>query len=119
MADGSSARGESPRGVAQPLPARARQLTPETTGRRHVTLIAPLRRGRSPACTIVLAAAFAAHPPAADAAFGDRLLRVGHRGHDVRVLQSWLTRLGHPAEVDGRFGPATRWSVRGYERAER
>jgi peptidoglycan hydrolase-like protein with peptidoglycan-binding domain len=40
------------------------------------------------------------------------------RGHDVRVLQSWLSRLGHETSVDGRFGRATRRSVRAYERHE-
>jgi peptidoglycan hydrolase-like protein with peptidoglycan-binding domain len=40
------------------------------------------------------------------------------RGHDVRVLQSWLTRLGHQTSVDGRFGRGTRRSVRAYERHE-
>lgn len=57
-------------------------------------------------------------PAAAHAAFGDRALRRGMYGHDVRVLQSWLTRLGHSTTVDGRFGRATRRSVRGYERAQ-
>jgi hypothetical protein len=57
-------------------------------------------------------------PAAANAAFGDRTLRRGMHGHDVRVLQSWLTRLGHPTAVDGRFGRATRRSVRRYERRQ-
>jgi peptidoglycan hydrolase-like protein with peptidoglycan-binding domain len=56
-------------------------------------------------------------PGAAKAAFGDRTLRPGTHGHDVRVLQSWLTELGAPTTVDGRFGPATRRSVRRYERS--
>jgi peptidoglycan hydrolase-like protein with peptidoglycan-binding domain len=55
-------------------------------------------------------------PGAARAAFGDRTLRRGMHGHDVRVLQSWLNQLGVPTAVDGRFGPATRQSVRRYER---
>jgi hypothetical protein len=57
-------------------------------------------------------------PTPAHAAFGDRPLRIGHRGDDVRVLQSWLTRLGHPTTVDGLFGRGTRRSVRRYERAQ-
>jgi cell wall-associated NlpC family hydrolase len=73
----------------------------------------------APACALALAAAFAAaHPAAAGAAFGDRTLHIGQRGQDVRVLQSALTRLGHPTTVDGQFGRATRRSVRGYERSE-
>ncbi len=75
--------------------------------------------GRRAACAVALAAACAALPSPAVAAFGDRPLRLGHRGHDVRVLQSWLTRLGQPTAVDGMFGRGTRRSVRGYERAQR
>ena len=70
------------------------------------------------ACAFALAAAFAAQETSADAAFGDRTLHVGHRGADVRSLQSTLTRLGHPTVADGAFGPATRRSVIRYERAE-
>jgi cell wall-associated NlpC family hydrolase len=77
----------------------------------------PVRRRQVPGCALALAAALAALPSPAQAAFGDRQLRIGHRGHDVRVLQSWLTRLGQPTAVDGVFGRATRRSVRGYERA--
>ena len=75
----------------------------------------PLRRRQAPAVAL---AALALLPTSAEAAFGDRPLRLGHRGHDVRVLQSSLTRLGQPTAVDGVFGRATRRSVRGYERAE-
>jgi cell wall-associated NlpC family hydrolase len=70
------------------------------------------------ACALALAAAFAAHDTPADAAFGDRTLRLGHHGADVRQLQSTLTRLGHRTVADGAFGPATRRSVVRYERAE-
>ncbi|HET6174387.1 MAG TPA: peptidoglycan-binding domain-containing protein [Gaiellales bacterium] len=48
---------------------------------------------------------------------GIRKLRVGARGKDVRVLQNELTQLGFPAATDGQFGPATRTSVRLFERA--
>jgi hypothetical protein len=74
-------------------------------------------RRRSAACAIVaIAAALMTHVNPAHAAFGDRTLRLGSRGHDVRVLQSLLGRLGHPTGVDGVFGRGTRRSVRGYER---
>ena len=76
-----------------------------------------LRRRRIPACALALAACCAADVTSANAAFGDRPLRLGSRGHDVRVLQSWLTHLGDPTSVDGVFGRGTRQSVRRYERA--
>ena len=62
------------------------------------------------------AAAFLAIAPTASAEFGDRLLERGHRGHDVRVLQSWLTQLGFRTEVDGVFGEGTERSVDRYDR---
>ena len=54
--------------------------------------------------------------PTASAAFGDRVLERGDRGHDVRVLQSWLTQLGFRTEVDGTFGEGTLRSVDSYDR---
>jgi peptidoglycan hydrolase-like protein with peptidoglycan-binding domain len=48
---------------------------------------------------------------------GDRILREGMRGHDVRVLQAYLTVAGYGAIVDGSFGPATLQSVIAFERA--
>ena len=80
-----------------------------------MTRFAPRGRRRIPACALALAA-FAVHVTPASAAFGDRPLSKGSRGHDVRVLQSWLTQLGQPTAVDGVFGRGTRRSVRGYER---
>jgi peptidoglycan hydrolase-like protein with peptidoglycan-binding domain len=86
-----------------------------------VRLCAPVPSVRSCAPLLVLAALAAAMlaPSPAAAAFGDRELRPGHRGHDVRVLQSWLTRLGHRTHVDGRYGTGTRRSVAGFRRAQR
>lgn len=80
--------------------------------------IAPTRRRRIRACTVLAASAFAVNATPAAADFGDRPLRMGSRGDDVRVLQSTLTRLGHDTSADGIFGRATRRSVRRYERAE-
>ena len=48
---------------------------------------------------------------------GIRRLRLGAQGKDVRLLQNALTQLGYPAVTDGAFGPATRQSVRLFERA--
>ena len=67
---------------------------------------------------VAVAASLAAAPPAAaDPDFGDRALRRGDRGHDVRVLQSWLTHLGYETGVDGVYGRATDRSVDRYDRA--
>src|ERR671922_1148940 len=55
-------------------------------------------------------------PAVAHASFGDRPLREGSRGHDVRVLQDFLTRVGLTTTVDGQFGPKTARRVRSWER---
>lgn len=55
-------------------------------------------------------------PATASAEFGDRTLRQGNRGHDVRVLQDFLTRVGLETTVDGQFGPQTARRVRSWER---
>ena len=48
--------------------------------------------------------------------FGERMLAQGHRGHDVRVLQDFLTRVGLETDVDGQYGPMTARRVRSWER---
>jgi cell wall-associated NlpC family hydrolase len=68
-------------------------------------------------CTLAFASTFTT-TATAHAAFGDRTLRRGMHGHDVRVLQGWLTRLGVPTGVDGAFGRGTARSVRAFERRE-
>jgi peptidoglycan hydrolase-like protein with peptidoglycan-binding domain len=72
--------------------------------------------------TILIAALVAAALPAVASArpawhLGDRALRVGATGHDVRVLQDFLTRDGFPTGIDGGFGPATRTAVRRFQSA--
>ena len=65
------------------------------------------------AALVTLAAA-----PAAFARFGDTALRRGSRGHDVKVLQSWLDKLGYRTTIDGVFGGGTYRSVRRFEKHE-
>jgi cell wall-associated NlpC family hydrolase len=62
------------------------------------------------ALTVLPATAFAAR-------FGERTLHTGSRGHDVKVLQSWLTHMGLTTGIDGEFGRNTRWNVRRFEQA--
>ncbi len=50
---------------------------------------------------------------------GDRILRQGMTGHDVRVLQDFLTRAGLTTPVDGQFGPTTKKHVISFQRAHR
>ena len=67
---------------------------------------------------MVTAVTALAAAPAALAQFGDATLRTGSRGHDVKVLQSWLTHLGFETQVDGVFGRGTARAVRRFERHE-
>ena len=65
----------------------------------------------------VLVAALA--PTAALAAqhLGDRALHEGDRGHDVRVLQDYLTRAGYATPIAGVFGPETLGNVKRFQHA--
>jgi hypothetical protein len=42
---------------------------------------------------------------------GERVLREGMHGHDVRVLQDYLSIAGYVTPVDGNFGPTTKTNV--------
>ena len=48
---------------------------------------------------------------------GNRTLRPGMHGHDVRVLQGYLSMVGYPTGVDGAYGPATKRSVVAFQEA--
>ena len=70
-------------------------------------------------CAGLLLAVFALPVATADArriTFGERDLRQGMRGTDVRVLQDFLTKAGVKTTVDGQFGPGTKSRVRSWER---
>jgi hypothetical protein len=57
-----------------------------------------------------------AEADAARATLGDRPLRPGMAGRDVRVLQDFLSRVGIATQVDGQYGPATARRVKSWER---
>jgi len=48
---------------------------------------------------------------------GERVLKSGMKGHDVRVLQDFLTIAGYYTAIDGSFGPSTEKSVLAFQRA--
>jgi peptidoglycan hydrolase-like protein with peptidoglycan-binding domain len=49
---------------------------------------------------------------------GDRVLKKGLRGQDVRVLQDYLTRAGFATPIDGEFGPTTLRMVKRFQAAQ-
>jgi hypothetical protein len=51
--------------------------------------------------------------------FGDRTLKQGHKGSDVKTLQKYLVEVGIDTGVDGVFGPGTKTAVRTFEAAQR
>jgi cell wall-associated NlpC family hydrolase len=74
---------------------------------------------RSRTLVVGLAALGLAVPSAAEAkrySFGDRTLREGSTGSDVRTLQRYLTQVGLRTEIDGQYGPHTSRRVRSWER---
>jgi peptidoglycan hydrolase-like protein with peptidoglycan-binding domain len=75
------------------------------------------RRSRSIICLALLAAALAPSSALAAQHLGDRTLHPGDRGHDVRVLQDYLTRAGYPTPIAGVFGPQTLHNVRRFQHA--
>jgi peptidoglycan hydrolase-like protein with peptidoglycan-binding domain len=50
---------------------------------------------------------------------GERTLKQGHKGKDVRSLQRYLTRAGVETDVDGIFGRGTARAVKAFEEAQR
>jgi len=81
---------------------------------------APARRRSWFAISLVLALLGALVPASAALAaqhLGDRTLQEGDSGHDVRVLQDYLTRDGYPTPIAGQFGPETQRNVKRFQKA--
>jgi len=70
-------------------------------------------------CVAVLCCGTVAAPAAVakGSHLGDRALRAGARGTDVRELQKALRRAGFGVKVDGQFGPSTVRAVKRFQRA--
>ena len=67
--------------------------------------------------TLVLATALAAVPAHAASTLGSRVLKKGHRGNDVAVLQRVLAwKRWRPGPVDGVFGRKTKRAVKRFQR---
>ncbi len=74
-------------------------------------------RSRFVICLVLLAAALAPSTASAAQHLGQRTLQSGDRGHDVRVLQDFLTRAGFRTPIAGIFGPQTLRNVKRFQRA--
>lgn len=59
------------------------------------------------------------HGGGSSAHLGGRTLCEGMHGHDVRVLQQYLTFAGFPTTIDGGFGPTTKRNVIEFQRAQK
>jgi peptidoglycan hydrolase-like protein with peptidoglycan-binding domain len=97
---------------------RASRLTPSgTVGRRTVAALKRALRG-----TKANANGGFSDDPEEDAAhhsLGDRIpVERGMSGHDIRVLQDFLSRAGFKVKVDGEFGAGTEKAVKQFETAQ-
>jgi peptidoglycan hydrolase-like protein with peptidoglycan-binding domain len=59
------------------------------------------------------------NPDSGHHSLGDRIpIKRGMSGHDIRVLQDFLTRAGYKVSVDGEFGASTEKAVKKFETAQ-
>jgi peptidoglycan hydrolase-like protein with peptidoglycan-binding domain len=98
---------------------RASRLTPSgTVGRRTVAALKRALRGTSANAN---GGFDPDNPDSGDAhhSLGDRIpVKRGMSGHDIRVLQDFLSRAGFRVGIDGEFGSSTEKAVKKFEAAQ-
>ena len=88
---------------------------PPSSRRCLVSVLAVLALG----APVVLAPGALAKSPVKAAHLGDRTLRVGASGADVKELQQALGQAGFKVKTDGKFGTGTLRAVKRFQRASR
>ncbi len=93
---------------------RTRKATGFATARQFTNILCTL------ALTAVAVPVIAPVSPAhAASTLGDRSLRIGDKGKDVKKLQQLLVRIGIRTKVDGTFGTGTKKAVQRFQRIAR
>jgi peptidoglycan hydrolase-like protein with peptidoglycan-binding domain len=88
---------------------------PPSFRRSLVSVVAVLALG----APVVAAPAALAQSPTKPAHLGDRTLRAGASGADVKELQQALSQAGFKVKTDGKFGTGTLRAVKRFQRASR
>jgi peptidoglycan hydrolase-like protein with peptidoglycan-binding domain len=88
---------------------------PPSSRRLFLSFVAVLALG----ATVVAAPTALAKSPTKSAHLGDRTLRAGAKGADVKELQRALGAAGFKVKADGRFGTGTLRAVKRFQRASR
>ncbi len=96
------------------MPDRCLRRLRQADSRRFLTLV-----GCSVAfATVTLPVLAPVAPAVAARGLGDRVLRPGDQGKDVKELQQLLVGVGIATPVDGDFGPATERAVKRFQRSQ-
>jgi peptidoglycan hydrolase-like protein with peptidoglycan-binding domain len=96
---------------------RASRLKP--TGTVDERTVAALKRALRGASANVNGGYDPDNPDTNHHSLGDRIpVKLGMSGHDIRVLQDFLTRAGFKVSVDGEFGASTEKAVEKFETAQ-
>ncbi len=96
---------------------RSARLTPSGTAGRKT--VAALRNATAGAAANTSGGYDPARASQKRGSLGDRIpLKRGMSGHDVKILQDFLTRAGQDVNVDGEFGTGTVRAVKAFETAQ-